>query len=365
MGKCIELVFSSVFFLPGKKPQKPPRPTPPKPAGVRPTTESVATADEKVGTNILPTGAEEQSDSKSDLPKQADSSHACTRSVTVYWDIPSKPQPSAAPETTPASSDSSQRPVPLPRTKCQKKANAEEVEGQPLVTISENSDGDHADPGEVQSNEYLKELLEAFSTDNKWEESSDAADPSDEILEEGGDADGEMTSSHSQRNIRARIQAFESQAGSTEGTEPVKPEPLPRKPTSKPPVATKPSVALKPAFNHTTDDDDSQNVSVANTPQIPTPAPKPQPPKKPTATANRLSIKEELEALHSKGGVPNRSRSPGLTRANSIYEDAPPQLPPTPPVKPHKEPLKPNLNINNHNSTSVFRQKEYVDTPSE
>lgn len=364
MGKCIELVFSSVFFLPGKKPQKPPRPIPPKPAGIKPTTESVATSDEKVGTNILPTGAEDQSDSKSDLPKQADSSHARTRSVTVYWDIPSKPQPSTAPETTPASSDSSQRPIPLPRTKCQKKAIAEEVEGQPLVTISENSDGDHTDPEEVQSNEYLKELLEAFSTDSKWEENGDAADPSDEILE-SGDADSEMNSSHSQRNIRARIQAFESQASSTEGTEPVKPEPLPRKPTSKPPVAAKPSDALKPAFNHTTDNDDSQNVLVAHTPQIPTPAPKPQPPKKPTATVNRLSIKEELEALHSKGVVPNRSRSPGLTRANSIYEDVPSQLPPTPPLKPHKEPLKPNLNINNHNSTSVFRQSENLDPPSE
>ncbi|CAM9326385.1 unnamed protein product, partial [Lampetra planeri] len=41
-------------------------------------------------------------------------------------------------------------------------------------------------------------------------------------------------------------------------------------------------------------------------------------------------------------------------RANSVYEEEPSGAAPTPPVRPRKEPLKPNLNINNHNSTSIF-----------
>lgn len=218
------------------------------------------------------------------------------------------------------------------------------------MKISENSDSTRGDSKGTQSNEYLKELLEAFSEDNEREESCDLPEQSHEDLE-GGNADGEMTTSHSQRNIRARIQAFESQTESADGPELAKPEPQPRKSTNKPPVAAKPSIALKPTLNHT-NDDDSQNVLVTNA----LPAVKPKPPKKPGD--NRLSIKEELEAIHS-----NKSHTPALTRANSIYEEEPSLVLPIPPPKPHKEPLKPNLNINNHNS--VVRQNEYVDSSSE
>lgn len=334
----------------GKKPQKPPRPSPPKPLEVRPAAESVAElADEKVETNISVPGAEEQSETKWGLPNQTIS---CARSVTVYWNLPSELQPSVVPEDTLAPSRASPRPIPLPRTKCLKKASAEEAEVQPLVKICENSDSTCCDSTGTQSNEYLKELLEAFSEDNEREEVGDLPDQSDEDLE-GDNADGEMTTSHSQRNIRARIQAFESQTESTDGPELAKPEPQPRKSTNKPPVAAKPSIALKPTFNHATDDD-SQNVLVTNA----LPAVKPKPPKKPGASTNRHSIKEELEAIHS-----NKSHTPVLTRANSIYVEEPSLVLPTPPPKPHKEPLKPNLNINNHNS--VFRQNEYVDSPSE
>lgn len=335
--------------------------------GIQPATESVAPIDEKVGTNTtVSTGTEVQSDSKSEInqPNQADSTHACTRSITVHWDIPTKPLSSIAAETTPSSSDSehSQRPVPLPRTKSRKQAITEEVKVQTLVKLSENCDSVHSDPEEVPSNKYLKELLEVFSADNECEENSDIVDQSDETLQ-GEDDGSEMNSSHSQRNIRARIQAFEGQVSSAEGNEPVKPEPQPRKATNKPPVAAKPSVALKPQFNHSIDDD-SQNVSSTNIPQIPTPAPKPQPPKKPMAMANRLSLKKELETLPNKVAIPNRSRPPVLTRANSIYEEEPSPVPPTPPVKPYKEPLKPNLNINNHNSTSMLSGNEYVESQS-
>lgn len=177
-------------------------------------------------------------------------------------------------------------------------------------------------------------------------ESTDSA----ESVTGGEDAGGEMSNNH--RNIQARIQAFESQGGPTEASEPAKPEP--RKATNRPPVAAKPSVALKPQFDRSVDSD-SQNVSHIDDP--PAPAPKPQPPKKPVG----LSIKAQLETLHSKGTVPNRSHPPELTRSSCVYDEDPP---PVPPVRPAKEPLKPNLNINNHNSTSVLQENQYVHSPS-
>ncbi|XP_035516466.1 SH3 domain-containing protein 19 isoform X2 [Morone saxatilis] len=344
----------------GKKPQKPPRPSLPKPVDRVPAT----VAAEKVGTTVS-TNTEDQSDSKSDVkqPNQADSSHTSTRSVTVHWDIPSKylVAPAAA-ETTPSSPDSqhSERPVPLPRKKSRKPAITKEVEVQTLVKLSENCDNTDSDPEEVTSNKYLQELLEVFSADNDCEENCDIVNQSDEALE-GEDADGEMNPSHSQRNIRARIQAFESQASTEEGNvvEPAKPEPRHRKPSIKPPVSAKPSVALKLQFNHSIYDD-NQNVSSTNMPPNPTPAPKPQPPKKPVGQ----SVREELEILHSKVPIPNRSRPSVLSRANSIYEEVTSPVPPIPPVKPFKEPLKPNLNINNHNSASIVTENEFVDSPS-
>lgn len=347
LAKYISIFSQSCPFVSGKKPQKPPRPTPPKPLEANPAAESVELVDEKVETNISLSDVKEQSEAKLDLPNQTIS---CTRSVTVYWNLPSELQPSVVPEDTLTPSHASPRPIPLPRTKCLKKACAEEAEVQPLVKISENSDS--SDLKGTQSNEYLKELLEAFSEDNEREASGDLPDQSDEDLEEGN-ADGEMTTSHSQRNIQARIQAFESQTEPADGPQLAKPKPQPRKSTNKPPVAAKPSIALKPTFNQHTDDD-SQNVLVPSA----LPAVKPKPPKKPGASTNRLSIKEELEAIHS-----NKLHTPVLTRANSIYEEEPLLVLPTPPPKPHKEPLKPNLNINNHNS--VFRQNEYVESPSE
>uniref|UniRef100_A0A3B4V9W0 SH3 domain containing 19 n=1 Tax=Seriola dumerili TaxID=41447 RepID=A0A3B4V9W0_SERDU len=305
----------------------------------------------------------DQSGSKSDVKQhnQEDPTHTCTRSVTVYWDIPVNPV-SAPAEATPSSSNSepSQRPVPLPRTKSRKQATPEKVNDKSLVELSENCDSVHSDAEEASSNKYLKELLEVFSAENQCEENGDIVNQSDEASQ-GEDAVGEMNNNNSQRNIRARIQAFESQAGTEEGSvaESAKPEPRPRKAAIKPPVAAKPSVSLKPQFDHSADDY-YQNVSSINVTQNHTPAPRPQPPKKMAA----LSIKEELETLHSKAAIPNRSRPSVLTRANSIYEEEPSPLPPVPPVKPFKEPLKPNLNINNHNSASIISENECVNSLS-
>ncbi|XP_059198384.1 SH3 domain-containing protein 19 isoform X2 [Centropristis striata] len=335
----------------GKKPQKPPRPSLPKPADR--VAEAVEPADEKVKTNpVASTNTEERSDSKSDVKQhnQADSTHSCSRSVTVHWDIPTKHLSATAETPPPPDSEHSQRPVPLPRTKSRKKSIPED---QTLVKLSENSDDVNSDPEVLSSNKYLKELLEVFSADKECEENTDVANQSDEALQ-GDDAEEEMSNLHSQRSIRARIQAFETQTSTEEGNvvEPAKPEPRPRK---APPVAAKPSVALKPQLNHS-NDDVYENVSTTEIYQSPTPAPRPTSLKKPVD----LPVKEELETLFTK----NRSRPSVLTRANSIHEEDTKPVPPTPPVKPVKEPLKPNLNINNHNSASIATENLYVDSPT-
>lgn len=261
----------------------------------------------------------------------------------MHWNITEEPLSTVAPPHP----EHSQAPVPLPRSKQRKQPPAEDNQGPILVQLGEDCDTLRSDPGETASNKYLNELLEAFSLSNEREENSDSADG----VREAEDAGGDM--SHNHRNIRERIQAFESQGGPAEASEPAKPDPEPRKVTTRPPVAAKPSVALKPLLNHSVDED-SQNVSHANNP--PAPAPKPQPPKKPVG----LAIKGELETLHSKGSISNRAHPPKLTRSSCVYDEDPS---PVPPLRPAKEPLKPNLNINNHNSTSVL-QNQYEDSPS-
>ncbi|XP_056265943.1 SH3 domain-containing protein 19 isoform X2 [Pseudoliparis swirei] len=313
----------------GKKPQKPQRPSLPKPADREP-----------VGANTpVSTNAEDQSDDESDVkqPDQSGSAHTCIRSVTVLWDTPS-----SSPDSEP-----SRRPVPLPRTKPRKPAITEEVKVQTLVQLSEHCDSIQSAPEVVSSNKYLKELLEVFSAVNECAENGANGNQSDEALR-GDDARGEMTTNHSQRNIRARIQAFETQEG--DAVDLAKPEPTPRK------AINKPTVAARPQLNQSVDDD-YQNVSIENIPQIPSPASRPLPPRKPVEPP----VKEELETLFRKTSIPKRSRPSVLTRDNSIHEgDTPPV---TPPVRPFKQPLTPpNLNINNHNSVSVT-ENVYVDSP--
>ncbi|XP_026159919.1 SH3 domain-containing protein 19 isoform X2 [Mastacembelus armatus] len=345
-----------------KKPQKPPRPSPPKPVDREQVAAIVGPTDRKIGTNTtLSINPVSQSYSKSDSPKQADSNHTCTRSVTVHWYIPTKQlSDSVAPAETVPTSDSepSQRPIPLPRTKSRKQEK-QDVQDQTLVRLSENCDNIHTDPQEVKSNKYLKELLDAFSVENECADNCLITNQSHETPQ-GGDAFGEMNISESQRNIRAKIQAFESQScnGEENGAEPAKPDFQPRRPSIKPPVAAKPSVAFKPQFNHNVDD--SQNISTINGAQNSTPAPRPQP----TQRSVGLPIKEELESLHIKAAMQNRSRAPVLTRANSVYEADTSLVPPIPPARPYMEPLRPSLNINNHNSASIFSRNENVTAAS-
>lgn len=271
-------------------------------------------------------------------------SPACVRSVTVHWNVPKEPSPAVAPEATSSHPEESQVPVPLPRSKQPKQPAAEESKCRILVQLGENRDAVASDPGETGRDKSLNEPLEVFTLSNEPVENSDSAATG--RVTGGEDAGGEMSNNH--RNIQARIQAFESQGGPAEAAKPAEPEP--RKVTNRPPVAAKPSVALQAESDHSGD-----NGSLITGP--PAPAPKPQLPKKPAG----LSLKEQLEELHSKGTASNRLHPPELTRSSCVYDQ---DSAPVPPAKPAKEPLKPNLNINNHNSTSVLQDNQGVRSAS-
>uniref|UniRef100_A0A3P8UUM5 SH3 domain containing 19 n=1 Tax=Cynoglossus semilaevis TaxID=244447 RepID=A0A3P8UUM5_CYNSE len=292
-GLCLDLFA-------GKKPQKPPRPLLPKPGDGRPATKSVR-APKRTAEKTASAGTSEQT---------------------------------------------SQYPVPLPRKKLPKQSTAE----QSLVRLGENSDSVDVAPEDESSNKYLKELLEIFSTESRCGDKGDIVNQSDKASE-SKNAVGEM-STNNQGNMQARIKAFESQTEDGNAVEQVKPEPRPRKAAIKPPVAAKPSVALRSSFTASVDDT-SQDVSSTYVPEDHIPAARPEPPKRPVG----MSIKEELETIHSKG-PPIRPRPSLLSRANCVYEEEPSPLPPVPPVKPPKEPPRPNFNINNHNSTAVINDPD-------
>lgn len=287
-------------------------------------------------------------DQRDSTPDVKQPTQTCIRSVTVHWDIPTKHLSDA---------EATQRPVPLPRIKSRKQAAKEEVEDPILVKLGDGSANVHSDPQDVSTNEYLKELLEVFSGGDERERRCDTVNQAP-----GEDAVAEMSSNHGQRNIWARIQAFENQTSSDDGNaaEPAKPQLPTRKPSVKPPVAAKPSVAFKPQVNSLVDGF-SQSACDADVPQKPAWDPRPQPPAKPGG----LSIKDELEGLlQSKAAVPEKLPPAVLSKADSFLEAGTALVPPTPPAKPFKEPLKPNLNINNHNSASLFTENEYMNTLS-
>ncbi|XP_061574539.1 SH3 domain-containing protein 19 isoform X2 [Cololabis saira] len=322
----------------GIKPKKPPRPSLPKAVDQEPVTER----GEKVATNTV-----DQHDSKYGIKliQNADSSRTHIGSVTVFWDFPTNhPSVSALPTENTSPASNGQRPIPRPRTKLHKQVTEREVKVE--------TDKKSSSP-EISTNKNLKD----FCGGEEPEERTDATDQSGEKfqLEE---EDVKMSANHSQRNIRARIQAFESQADTEEehAFESVKPDPLPRRTANKPPVGAKPSLSRRTQST----EDNNQNIPTTNKPQHPTPAPRPLPPKKPVG----LSVREELESLHRQGTFPHRSRPSVLTRSNNIDEEELSPALPILPVKPPKEPLKPNLNVNNHNSTSLVRENEDVESPS-
>ncbi|XP_021172295.2 SH3 domain-containing protein 19 isoform X2 [Fundulus heteroclitus] len=328
-----------------KKPQKPPRSSVPKASdgtrGVKVVTRTPEPTNRPTeGSNCDP-----------DLRgfEKAGSRHTSVRSVTVHWNAPANHRADVSVEPAAPKLENTQRPVPRPRTKLPNKPRTEE--DQDLIGLGEDCDTFQSHSPEVPTNKYLEELLEVFVERDECEDGRCFTDQScDKLLDD--DAVAEMSANHNRHNISARIRAFESQAGAEEanGSQQATPGLPPRRASYKPPVASKPSVALKPKDRN----DPGQNTTASQNQE---PAPRPKPPIKPA----RQSVREELEALHSRGGLPHRPPPFGLTRTNSIHEEEPgATVPPVPPGKPFKEPLTPNLNINNHNSHT---ENKTVDGP--
>uniref|UniRef100_A0A3Q2QF63 SH3 domain containing 19 n=1 Tax=Fundulus heteroclitus TaxID=8078 RepID=A0A3Q2QF63_FUNHE len=278
------------------------------------------------------------------------SRHTSVRSVTVHWNAPANHRADVSVEPADSKLENTQTPVPRPRTKLPNKPRKEE--DQDLIGLGGDCNTFQSRWPEVPTNKYLEELLEVFVERDECEDGGCFTDQScDKLLDD--DAVAEMSANHNRQNISARIRAFESQAGAEDqnGSQQATPGLPPRRASYKPPVASKPSVALKPKDRN----DPGQNTTASQNQE---PVPRPKPPTKPA----RQSVREELEALHSRGGLPHRPPPFGLTRTNSIHEEEPAAtVPPVPPGKPFKEPLTPNLNINNHNSHT---ENKTVDGPS-
>ncbi|KAM4751328.1 SH3 domain-containing protein 19 isoform 2-T2 [Anableps anableps] len=330
-----------------KKPQKPPRSSFPKASEVKRGVKVVARTPEHTSTE----GCNRACNPDLGGFDEADSQHT-SRSVTVHWKTPTNHQSDCV-SVRPAASNSeiAQRPVPRPRTKLNNNIIKEEC--RTLMRLGENCDSFQFKSQEVPTNKYLEEPLEVFGERSECEQGRFFTEQLyEKFLAE--DADGTMSANHNHRNIRARIQAFESQTGTEEetGSQPATPDLPPRRATYKPPVASKPSTAFKPQSTN----EPSQNVLASQNSQNQEPVTRPKPPTKPMGH----SVRQELEALHSKGAQLHRSRPFGLTRSNSIHEEELAPLPPIPPMKPFKEPLRPNLNINNHNS---FTEEQSMAAP--
>ncbi|KAL1023737.1 hypothetical protein UPYG_G00045380 [Umbra pygmaea] len=363
------------------KPQKPPRPDLPKPLQ---SDSSAGTAVFKSGllevdaTTTTTASQHSQSASISPIP------HAPPHitSITVHWDVPVKPS-----EPSPITTDSSkpklllitepvptERPTPLPRLKSRKQS-----EVQTLIRLGENGSTALADKADEapQPGKYLQELIDAFHPEDRCNQNSDSSDyqtPTDGSDQSCEDADGEMSTAHSQRNIRARIEAFESQEGGEE-SEFKRPEPRPRNMQLKPPVISAkpaPTLAPKPSFNRSNVRNNYQeptSISSGNSvPSNPAPAPRPLLPIKPSFVAPK-------EVVLESPGPSVTANTPQMQlsiadRAKILFhkeEDEPRMVPPTPPEKPQKEPPGLNLNQNNHNSSSIPQEakedKEYTNNP--
>ncbi|KAL7855843.1 hypothetical protein AOLI_G00194470 [Acnodon oligacanthus] len=253
----------------------------------------------------------------------------------------------------------SPRPHPVPRPCCKPK-QTDKV--QTLVLLQDSGSDDSVTSVEndaLSSGKYLKELLEAFSSDPQLDLRQL------EVLEDQQDQ-GMMNDFHSDRNIRSRIQAFESQTSTDRAGAPF---PRPRNIYSKSPVGVqKPAIAPRPSLSSTPAEEEAAappvnfNEEVHMTPLLPTPAPKPQPPRKPS-----FSCKEESKPQPPIKAALLPSRPP-LVRSKTVGSQDDEVAGPFkgPPL-----PLKPS-NLNNHNSTALLlnasqtlttAKNEYADAP--
>ncbi|XP_041116250.1 SH3 domain-containing protein 19 isoform X2 [Polyodon spathula] len=224
------------------------------------------------------------------------------------------------------------RPVPKPRSMINLKPKAKEVQVETLVELKEDDDeNSKVLPNSVEQSTatHLQELLEAFY-------------PEDQSYTDS------MNTYGSQRNIRARIQAFESQSSTdiSDGELSKRPEIPLRTLAQKPPVtACRPSLAPKPVNRGSgeweTLTESKPDLAIKNDPvfilpklqgtQLPFGG-KPEPPKKPISNFiseinNRndfgdesgSSIVNKLQNEKKKTPVP--VPRPKLTKVNALLEN--------------------------------------------
>lgn len=269
-----------------------------------------------------------------------------------------KPIPRKTQTGSPTSTPSSQpivdlalttRPVPQPRSKTKPLSPSNQVNVQPLIPLQDSREDCPVKPVETSdahSGKYLQELLDVFSSEPLSNSVNIQEEQTIQTKENQGD---NMTSLHSDRNIRSRIQAFESQTN-TEDDETSVPFPRPRKVHAKPPVlAPKPSIAPRPSVKMPKEEQLSQFeghlYEMVNTP--PMPAPRPQLFKKPS-----LDSKDDSDSqpppFRASLIPPSRPSLVKLKNVSSQDEEGLLKGPPTP-LKPSKD----LLNLNNHNSTAL------------
>ncbi|XP_026059557.1 SH3 domain-containing protein 19 isoform X2 [Carassius auratus] len=266
---------------------------------------------------------------------------------------------------------STKRPVPQPRSKTKPISPSNQVNVQPLIPLQDSWEGCPVTPvqtSDAHSGKYLQELLDVFSSEPQSDLNNSVNIQGEQTNQTKENQSENMTSLHSDRNIRSRIQAFETQS-STENEEKSVPFPRPRKVFAKPPVlAPKPSIAPRPSVKKPKEEQvshfESHLCEEANTP--PMPAPRPQLFKKPS-----LDLKNDFTSQPSFRTALIPPSRPSLVRAKNVSSQDEEEVmkgPPTP-LKPSKD----LLNLNNHNSTALLSNiastadmlsNDYVDTPT-
>ncbi|KAG5848454.1 hypothetical protein ANANG_G00098620 [Anguilla anguilla] len=163
-----------------------------------------------------------------------------------------------------------------------------------LVSVDSPSEPIEADPASSRPQRPIP--LPRFKPNLQSISRERPQDPSDDG--EQSEEDDIMSVSHSQRNIKAKIHAFEQQSATDAGDEAplVKPEPRPRTQYSKPAVAAKPSFTRRPSGLweqiNASGSSMEQGQKEAVTP--PTPAPRPLLPK--ASTEAEISDVPETQA---------------------------------------------------------------------
>lgn len=244
-----------------------------------------------------------------------------------------------------------QHPVPRPRAKT-KQSSTNQVNVPPLIPLKDSWEVDPVTPLESSdghSGKYLKELLDVFNSEPQY----DLSNPVN-IQEKKTDLSAQnpsenMTALHSDRNIRAKIQAFESQSN-TESDETAAPLPRPRKAYTKPPVlAPKPSIAPRPSVRKPKEEELPLANHVHEDVNVPpTPAPRPQSFKKPSSS----ELTDESDFQPPLRMIPIPPSRPSLVRAKNVSSQDDELV-----FKGLPSPLKPSrdlLNFNNHNSTALL-----------